>query len=147
MKKTHGLSRSNHPIYWAWANMKKRCYNPKAKGYADYGGRGIKVCEQWQDSVNFINDMLPTWQPGLQLDRIDNNGDYEPDNCKWSTKSEQMSNRRGYGTVPYRGVNRHMNGKFEAGIRINGKRIYLGLFDTAEEAGRAYQEYRSKQCL
>jgi len=93
----HGMRTANntHPAYRAWHNMKGRCLNPKDKRYKDYGGRGIKVCDRWLDYfIHFRDDMLATWKPGLSLDRIDNDGNYEPNNCKWSTSSEQAKNRR-----------------------------------------------------
>ena len=91
--KTHGLS--NSPIYNAWINMKQRCTNPNYRGYSDYGGRGIKVCQPWLTSFeDFNEDMGSSWQPGLELDRIDVNGNYEPGNCRWVTKSKQNRNKR-----------------------------------------------------
>jgi hypothetical protein len=89
----HGLHK--HPIYKAWRNTKERCYNPKYAYYRNYGGRGIEVCEKWRDSFDaFYEDMWPTWQRGLQLDRVNNDGDYAPENCKWSTPLENTANRR-----------------------------------------------------
>lgn len=84
----------SHPVYNAWIGMKDRCYNTNVHNYQAYGGRGIKICERWMKFENFRDDMFPTWQKGLSLDRIDVNGNYEPSNCKWATKSEQAKNRR-----------------------------------------------------
>lgn len=79
--------------YQAWADMRKRCNNPKYKQYKDYGGRGIKVCKEWDSFARFLCDvgLRPT---GLTLDRINNDGNYEPGNVKWSTRLEQVHNRR-----------------------------------------------------
>ena len=95
---THNLSRSR--IYQCRNNMIQRCYNPKRKDYPRYGGRGITVCDRWLASFeNFLADMGHP-PPGLTLDRIDTNGPYSPENCKWSTPSEQQFNRRKY-TIPH----------------------------------------------
>lgn len=92
----HGMSsKSNtHPIYHTWEAMKGRCFNSNDKKFPLYGGRGITVCDRWIDFVNFKNDMLPTWKRGLQLDRVDSEGNYELANCRWATRSEQARNKR-----------------------------------------------------
>mgnify|MGYP001549019268 FL=1 len=91
-KRKHGLS---HTVeHRTWSRMKERCYNPHNKKYRDYGGRGIRVCDQWRTSFEaFLADMGPR-PPGLTLDRIDNDGIYEPRNCRWATYSQQNLNRR-----------------------------------------------------
>ncbi|WP_405893841.1 hypothetical protein OG272_16220 [Streptomyces sp. NBC_00104] len=76
-----------------WGDMNNRCTNPTHRRWADYGGRGIKVCERWRDFRNFLADMGER-PPGLEIDRIDNDGDYEPGNCRWVTRAVQRSNRR-----------------------------------------------------
>jgi hypothetical protein len=88
---THGLT--NHPLYGAWCRMKDRCYYEKHLHFDRYGGRGIKVCERWLTFENFYSDNLGRWKPGLTLDRENNDGDYSPDNCRWTTRLVQTRNR------------------------------------------------------
>jgi hypothetical protein len=86
--------KTQHPLYQIWQGMKARCLNPKNLHYGSYGGRGIKICDTWINNFNqFVTDMGSRPQ-GYSIDRIDNNGNYTPNNCKWSTKKEQQRNRR-----------------------------------------------------
>ena len=90
---THGMSHT--ALHKTWVSIRNRCNDPKNKSYPDYGARGIKVCDRWEESFqNFLDDMGPTYQPGLELDRIDNDKGYGPDNCRWVTHLENCRNKR-----------------------------------------------------
>jgi len=98
LKRTHGHT-TNHlgytPEYNAWLAMKQRCCNPNYEYYKNYGGRGIIICPEWLDDfLAFLQEMGPRPAKGYSVDRIDNNGNYEPGNVKWSTAKEQANNRR-----------------------------------------------------
>jgi len=82
------------PEYKTWSGMRRRCNCPHDSGFKNYGGRGIKVCERWSKFENFIADMGPRPSPDHSIDRIDNNGNYEPSNCRWATLAVQNSNTR-----------------------------------------------------
>jgi hypothetical protein len=90
-KREHGRSRSK--IHWIWVAMKQRCSNPANKGYPDYGGRGITVCQRWMKFENFLSDMGDR-PNGYSLDRIDNNKGYSKENCRWASVQLQSRNKR-----------------------------------------------------
>lgn len=103
--KTHGLSKTK--IYSVWKDIKNRCLRPNRRGYENYGGRGIEICERWLDFQNFYEDVSKLehfGEPGYTLDRIDNDGNYEPGNVRWVKTCMQNRNKRSNVLVDYYGV-------------------------------------------
>lgn len=93
----------SHVLYSRWSNMMSRCYDEKCEHYHRYGGRGITVCEKWHNIKNFICDMYPSFIIGLEIERVDNDGNYELNNCIWGTKEIQSNNKRSTVRVEYEG--------------------------------------------
>lgn len=144
----YGENRTSHPLYNTHRSMIRRCHYKEDKAYENYGGRGIKVCERWREPLqgfpNFLADMGERPE-GYSLDRIDNDGNYEPSNCRWATRTEQNCNQRlrkdnktGLVGVYF------CYGKYITGISFKGKHKHLGTFNTAKEARQAYE--KAKQC-
>jgi hypothetical protein len=121
---THGESRrGNRTVeFMTWEGMRRRCRNPKLKNFKFYGGRGISVCDRWQTFENFLADMGRRPGPGHSLDRINNDGNYEPGNCRWATHKEQARNRR--------------SNKYTL---LNGERFTLA--EAAEKTGKKYDAF------
>lgn len=107
-RRTHGKSHTK--IYNIWHGMRERCNNKKHKNYKHYGGRGIKVCDEWNNSLDKFCEwaMANGYQEGLTIDRIDVNGNYEPSNCRWATMKEQNRNRRNNRYLTYNGKRKTM---------------------------------------
>lgn len=116
-RKTHGeAARKNHSReYNVWAAMRARCKYPSVKAWPDYGGRGITVCERWDSFANFIADMGRCPQ-GMTLERVNNNGNYEPDNCIWATRDIQANNKRNNVQITINGVTKTLT----QWARLNG---------------------------
>jgi hypothetical protein len=123
----HGMGYTQ--VYHTYQSMKMRCYNEKGISYKNYGGRGIIVCDRWLNSFeNFLEDMGDKPTPKHSIDRIDNNGNYEPSNCRWATRKEQMNNQRKNLILTY-----------------NGESMNLNQWSAKTKIGRGAISYRLKQ--
>lgn len=172
------------PIYKKWEGMKKRCLNKNERSYKDYGGRGIKICEKWMEFTGFYEDMAESFVEGLSIERIDNNGDYCKENCKWIPVEKQARNKRTVKKFPfrgklmtipeiailvglktdtlrarikkygwsiekavslpkttYKGYFKDSRGLWKVEARINGKKHFIGRYETENQAKKARREY------
>lgn len=117
--------------------MKQRCYYIKHSAYKNYGGRGISVCEEWKASSKAFFEWAKKsgYEDHLTLDRIDNNGNYEPSNCRWISRREQAAHRRNKSNTGVVGVCYHKrNNRFDAYIRVDGRLCHLGSSKNLQEA-------------
>ncbi|HBN5447502.1 TPA: hypothetical protein L3F56_004202 [Klebsiella oxytoca] len=140
----HGMYKTRE--YGIWSGMMDRCYQENNPRFADYGARGITVCDQWHDFTSFYKDM-GNKPDGMSLDRINNDKGYSPDNCRWATLNEQQWNQRKQkGTTSrFLGVSKSRHGRWVARISAFGVKTHLGYFDTEEEASDAYQKARAER--
>ena len=147
---SHGMT--HDPLFKNWALMKNRCYNLNSKRWKYYGGRGIKVCDEWKhDFKAFYNYMasLPHYrEKGRSMDRINNNGNYEPNNMRWADEHTQKANRRKLlkNSTGFTGVI-ETNGSYTSLISINKNHIWLGIYDTPIEAANVRNLYIMKHGL
>lgn len=137
----HGLYRDNAALFNVWQTMKNRCENPRREKYKDYGARGIKVCDEWHKASNFVEWALKNgYKKGLQLDRIDNDGDYCPQNCRFVTPKQNSRNRRNTKRLTINGVTKTVVEWCEE-KHISQFTVYWWLRDKGQE----YAEYRISQ--
>lgn len=143
----HGHSEER--IHNIWRGMKKRCLNPKSKSYKDYGARGIRICDEWLNDFQAFYDwaIANGYSDSLSIDRIDNDGNYRPSNCRWADRKTQNINQGGRknNKLGLRGVHFDKNSqKYRATIVKDGIQITLGSFNSAEDAIKARKEAEEK---
>ena len=137
---THGLCKE--PLFDVWRSIIARCDNPNDQRFQYYGARGIDYPAKWAEYSGFMEEMYPSFEEGLSIDRIDVNKGYSKENCRWTNMSVQGHNRRAYEgcTSKYTGVAEHSDSKWTVYINIDKKRCYLFLWTNEEEAAKAYDD-------
>jgi hypothetical protein len=135
---THGycVNREEVPEYKSWTEARQRCMNPDHPAYKDYGGRGIRFCEKWNDFALFLQDMGPKPSRRHSIDRINNEGNYEPGNCRWATYTEQNRNRRS--SIPTYGYPTIIDFAESLGVK------YHTLYKWLVLDGRSYEEIMTR---
>lgn len=138
--KHHGCGEK---LYGVWKTMKSRCTNPKVSGFQNYGGRGISVCAEWANDYSVFRDWAFStgYKPGLTIDRIDCSKGYDPENCRWASRTTQSRNQRARSdsTTGIRGVKLTPLGTYVAELYVGDRRISLGEFDNLADATTARQ--------
>ena len=146
--KTHKMT--NTRIYGIWRDMKQRCNNPKCCNYKHYGARGISVCDKWEnDFISFYHwASTHGYKTDLTIDRMDNDGNYEPDNCRWSTKSVQNMSMRHKNTSGFIGISKHsLVDKWYGRVKIDGKCYYTGMSENILDAVKMRNDFIVKNNL
>lgn len=128
-------------LYIVWEGIKQRCCNPNNKNFPDYGGRGIKMCPEWHESYSCFREWAYQngYAEGLQIDRINNDGNYCPENCRWVRRKTNIRNTRARKSSRsgVKGVFPLADGRYLVKIGVNGKQLTIGRFATLEEAKEA----------
>lgn len=149
LSKEYNESRTQYTkekLYHVWAGMKSRCNNPNSNRYCDYGGRGIKVCEEWNGEHDYIN--FRTWalkngySEGLSIDRIDVNGNYEPSNCRWVNQNIQSRNMRNNLNITYKGKT-HVLQDWAKILNINPNTLYHRIYTLGWEVENAFENHNT----
>ena len=135
----HNLA--NTKLYKVWAVMKDRCLNSKNKSYNNYGGRGITVCEEWRNDFKVFYGwaMNNGYSDGLSIDRIDNNGNYEPNNCRWATKRQQQLNTRRNKLITYNGKTQTLT-EWSDELNIRFNKLWSRLYKLKWSAEQAFEK-------
>ena len=130
-------------LYEVWCSMKQRCFNPNNKRYKTYGGRGITVCEEWRNDFKTFYDYvskLPHFgEEGRSIDRINNNGNYEPGNVRWATRKTQANNQQNTIRIEYKGITRTLNEWGEI-LGVNPYTLYGRIFRNGMSVERAFRK-------
>lgn len=131
----HGMVKTR--FYYIWQHMKARCLLPSCIAYPLYGGRGVELCHRWREFQNFYEDMHLTYRDDLTIDRINPDGDYTPENCRWASIYIQGLNKRCFKTS----LNfRKLRNGYESRISVANRSIHLGLYETPDEAKAVHRE-------
>ncbi len=138
------MKKKGHYLYETWCSMRQRCNNENYRGFHFYGGRGIKICKEWDDFWVFVDDMGDRPE-GHTLDRKDNDKGYSKENCRWATPVEQIQNRRPFVITGSKGFYKTASGKYRAEIKVENEKHYLGQFACPLMAHLAYKDAAEKK--